>query len=69
MLMPSVRSTIKDPANNVVYHVMAYRRLSRAELVQSVAMYRAQPSVRRRKRPERDRVITIVTIHGATPGV
>lgn len=66
MQMPDVKSTIRDEQHNVTYHVLAYRPLSRSELVESVRVYHAQPKVRRRKKPIKDRVITIVTIHGAT---
>lgn len=69
MQMPDVRTSIKDEKNNVVYHVLAYRKLSRAELVQSVRAYHAQPKVRRRKKPLRNTEITIITIHGASPGL
>lgn len=62
MEMPSVRSTIKDPAKDVTYHVMAYRTLSREELVQSV---RAYHSSRRTKKLKKGQVITIMTIIGA----
>ena len=68
MQMPDVRSSIRDAKNNVTYHVLAYRPLSHQEVLQSVAMYHAQPKVRRRKKLPRNETITIVTLHGATPG-
>lgn len=69
MQPPDVRTSIKDEENNVTYHVLAYRKLSRAELVQSVRAYHAQPKQRRRKKPLKNAQITIITIHGATPGL
>jgi hypothetical protein len=69
MQMPNVRSSIRDAENNVTYHVLAYRRLSKQELIRSVARYQVQPSVRRRKKPLKNQEITIITIHGATPGL
>lgn len=68
MQMPNVESTIRDAEHNVTYRVLAYRHLSRAEFVASVRMFHAQPKTRRRKRPIRDKEITIITLHGATVG-
>jgi len=69
MQMPNVRRSLKDEANNVTYHVLAYRQLSRMEVLQSIAQYKQQSAVRRRKRPLKNGSVTIVTIHGATPGL
>lgn len=69
MQMPNVKSTMKDPKNKVTYDVLAYRPLSYAELLQSVRAYHAQPKVRRRKAPLKNATITILTIHGASPGL
>jgi hypothetical protein len=69
MQMPNVKSTITDPKNKVTYDVLAYRPLSYAELVQSVRAYHAQPKVRRRRTPLKNAMITIITIHGASPGL
>jgi hypothetical protein len=66
MQMPNVMSTIRDEENNVTYQVMAYRSLSYGELVRSVRMLHAQPKMRRRKKPLRNQVITIVTTLGAS---
>jgi hypothetical protein len=69
MQLPDVRNTIKDERNNVTYHVMAYRQLAQAEMVQSVRLFHAQPKIRRRKTPLKNKVITILTVHGASPGL
>ena len=63
---PTVRNAVVDRANNFTYHILAYRRLSRTEMYQAVAVYRAQPSVRRRKHPPRNGSVTIHTEFGAT---
>lgn len=69
MQMPAIRSSMKDEANNFVYHVLAYRKLDRREMLQAIAMYRSQPKVRRRNRPPQNGSVTILTIHGATPNL
>jgi hypothetical protein len=69
MLAPDIRNTIVDKPNKVTYHILAYRRLTTAEMVQSVQMFLSQPKQRRRKTPLRNKVITILTIHGAAPGL
>jgi hypothetical protein len=69
MEAPTVRNTVRDESHNVTYHIMAYRKLTRDEAFLTVRQYLAQPKVRRRKSRERDKVITIVTIHGATAGI
>jgi len=64
MQEPNIRSSIRDEEHNMTYHVMAYRKLSREELVWQVRSYHSQPRFRRRKTPERNKVITILTIIG-----
>lgn len=64
MEQPNVRSTIRDEEHNMTYHVMAYRPLTREELIQSVRVYHSQPRFRRRKTPERNKVITIISVIG-----
>ncbi|MGH7593272.1 MAG: hypothetical protein ACRELE_05410 [Gemmatimonadales bacterium] len=53
----------------MTYRFLAYRRLSRSEMVFGVRQFLAQPRVRRRKKRDRNKVITILTIHGASPGL
>lgn len=62
MQMPNVATTGKDSANNITYHVMAYRSLSPQELQFCVRQYRAQT----KKKPKRGSVVTIHTVIGAT---
>lgn len=64
MDLPSVKHTVVDKANNVTYHVMAYRQLTKREVMQGIRLYLSQPQHRRRKRPERDKVIIIPSLIG-----
>lgn len=57
---PTVASTIRDAERNVTYTVMAYRALTRPELVQCVRMHMA----RQRKKPKKGSRITIITTFG-----
>jgi hypothetical protein len=61
MQQPNVRSTLNDPNTGVTYHVMAYRPLTRGELIQSVRAYLSQKKV---KKSKLGAVITILTIIG-----
>lgn len=61
MEAPSVRSSIKDPAKDITYHVMAYRALGRPELVQAVGYYNSNT----KKKPKRGSSVTIITSIGA----
>ena len=69
MQAPNVRTTMRDPENDMTYHVLAYRSLTTQEMLQAIAQYHRQPSVRRRKKPLRGKVVTIVSILGATPSL
>lgn len=61
MEVPSVRSTIKDPKKDITYYVLAYRPLTRPELVEAVRYFSAHS----KKRPKRGSAITIISIIGA----
>jgi len=63
MNQPNVRSTLFDPNTDVTYHVLAYRSLTRQELLQSVSAYLAQ---NKRKKPKPKATITIITVIGAS---
>lgn len=62
MKAPDVRNPINDSEADITYNVMAYRKLSRAEIVQAVSFYTAQ---RGRKKLKRGTTVTILTIIGA----
>ncbi|MBH9502978.1 hypothetical protein I5L48_24525 [Pseudomonas aeruginosa] len=61
MEAPSVRNSIKDSAKDINYHVMAYRALTRPELVQAVGYYNSTT----KKKPKRGSSVTVITIIGA----
>jgi len=67
MRPPDVLSTMRDERHNVTYHFVAYRTLTRDEMLTGIAMLHGQPSMRRRKKPIRNQTFTVQTIHGATP--
>ena len=60
MTLPNVKTTLVDRKNRITYCVLAYRTLTRAELVQAVRLYRS----RQRKRPWPNSAITIVSVIG-----
>jgi hypothetical protein len=60
MEAPNVRNVLNDPTNKVKYHVMAYRSLTRAELLHSVAQYLRSA----KKKPKANTLVTIITIIG-----
>jgi len=60
MEAPNVLNVVNDQARGVKYHVMAYRRMTRAELLQAVAMYLS----RAKKKPKAGTLVTLVTIIG-----
>lgn len=62
MEMPKVRSTLIDSGSNVTYHVLAYRPLTREEMVLSVRHYWAQKKKVRKIKPGTE--ITIISIIG-----
>ncbi len=66
MEMPTVKSSIRDKQNDVTYHVLAYRKLTREELVLAIGHFHSQPSMRRRKAPLRKATITFHSLFGAT---
>lgn len=69
MQAPDVVTDVRDPANNMLYRFLAYRKLSQHEIRFHLGQYLSQPRLRRRKLPERNRVVIIRTIHGVSPGL
>lgn len=61
MEMPNIPHPIRDAERQVVYVVMAYRKLSRAEVVQMVRVHSAQS----RRKPKKGSKVTIITSIGA----
>jgi hypothetical protein len=62
---PDVRHTLTGHSSGATFHVMAYRKLAREEIIQSVAMFLHQNG---RKKIKKGSVITIITIHGHSGG-
>jgi hypothetical protein len=60
MNMPNVSNPIQDSQGGVIYDILAYRTLTRAERVVSVRHYLSQ----QKKRPKRGMKVTIVSIIG-----
>jgi hypothetical protein len=60
---PDVSNVIKDPEADVTYNVLAYRKLSRAEMVQSIRFYAMQ---RGKKKLSRGSAVTIISVIGAS---
>ena len=67
IMAPHIRNTLIDPECNVIYHVMAYRKLSDDELEQRVRIYLSRGKNRKR-RVERNKEIEIQTVIGFLPG-
>jgi len=63
MQMPNIRSTIKDPRKKITYHVMAYRTLTREELVIAVQQYNSQ---KKNKKPKLGEEIIILSSIGSS---
>ncbi len=61
MKMPDVCNELRDPTRQVVYRVIAYRTLTRQEMLTAVAMHRGQNKGRP---PKKNSTITIVTLFG-----
>lgn len=60
MTLPNVKTTLTDRKSRVTYHVLAYRTLTRAELMLVVRLYLAQ----KRKRPKPGTSVTILSVIG-----
>jgi len=61
MEQPTIVTTLNDPGRGVVYHVRAYRTLTRNELLQCVAMYLRS---KKNKQPKKGTVVTIISLLG-----
>ena len=60
---PHVRNVMVDRAKGITYEVMAYRQLTREEVIYQVRIYKSQPK-RRGKVPDRGGTVTILTSLG-----
>ncbi|MEO9595805.1 hypothetical protein [Rhodopirellula bahusiensis] len=62
MKAPSISNIVRDEKRNITINVMAYRKLSERELVQSVRYFRSTKQGRRLKK---NSTYTIMSIIGA----
>jgi len=61
MQPPNVKHLLIDDKNGVRYRVLAYRKLTREEVLMAVRHYKSQ---RKGKKPKKGTIITIVTVIG-----
>ena len=64
MESPNISNIIKSLDGNITYDVLAYRTLSRQEIVAAIQVFNSQ---NKRKRIKPGTTITILTTIGATP--
>jgi hypothetical protein len=62
MELPTIQNILRDNENKIIYHVMAYRSLTREELLLAVRNYLASS----KKKPKKGSTITIISIIGAS---
>jgi hypothetical protein len=65
MKKPDILSILHDAEHNMTYHVLAYRKLSELEMVQTVKLYLAQPKILKRKAHERNKTVTTRSLMGS----
>jgi hypothetical protein len=65
MKKPDIRSTLRDEEHNMTYHVVAYRKLSELEMIETVKLYLAQPRILRRKTHERNKTVATNSLLGS----
>jgi hypothetical protein len=53
MEQPNVKNTLLDKERNIRFDIMAYRKLSQAEMLEAVASYLRQKKVKKPKRGDR----------------
>lgn len=64
MEQPNVWSEIRDAEKGITYQVLAYRALSREELVQAVQFHHASIRLKPKLKPKRGDTVRIETIMG-----
>ncbi|UQZ90720.1 hypothetical protein C4J81_16515 [Deltaproteobacteria bacterium Smac51] len=60
--LPTVENKFIDPENRITYRVMAYRRLTRQELLLSVGIFHQKRDKRRKLKP--GTIIEIISLIG-----
>lgn len=61
MQLPNIKNIIEDPKKGVKYNIIAYRKLSKPEMIEAVRYYHTQKKV---KKPKRGNTVNIITITG-----
>ena len=65
MKKPDILSILHDAEYNMIYRVVAYRKLTELEMIQTVKLYLAQPKILKRKTRERDKTVTTNSLMGS----
>ena len=60
MKMPDVSNIAKDEERNITFNVVAYRRLSEAELVRSIRYFRSTKQGRKFQNNSTYRIVSII---------
>ena len=60
MKEPNIISALKDPKENITYEVVAYRKLTKEELILSVKLFYAQKKKPKVKPGQKVRIISIL---------
>lgn len=60
MEMPTVKNVVRDELRNITYNFMAYRTMTREEMLMGVSVLWQQ-----RKKPKKGTTLTVITTHGA----
>ena len=62
---PHIPHEVRDSKRKVKYIVMAYRQLTRDEMLEAVGAYLSQA----KKKPAPRTTVTILTLYGSTPSL
>ena len=61
MRLPDIANVMKDPQRRVTYRIMAYRRLSRAEMIGTI---QAHVATNKGRHPKPGTLVMIITTFG-----
>lgn len=57
---PTVRTSARDEERNITFHVMAYRQLTEAELIQAIRCFRSTKQGRRLRKNSTYTIISLI---------
>ena len=63
MQMPNISNVAKDEGNNITINVLAYRKLSEAELIRSIRYFRSTKQGRRLKKNTNYTIVSIIGVN------